>query len=214
MLRKLTILSVILAVTAASQAAFISFFTTYSGAVPGSQTVNLPKYNGTDPLVSVQLILESFAYSGSIVWDNESQTVTEVHLGIGAQVTATGPDATTLVAVPMTTGTDPAVGVDDEAGGPDFAGSDIFQLLGLTSTDSDSGFATNLALYQGADTFGVDIDAIVGTYLLAVGGSGDTQATPGTTDGKVTVIYETIPEPATMSLLAIGGVAALIRRKK
>jgi hypothetical protein len=54
----------------------------------------------------------------------------------------------------------------------------------------------------------------VATAHVAYGGAGDIQYTGGTTDGKVKVVYTTVPEPATMSLLAIGGVAALIRRRK
>ena len=213
MIRTLTILGVILAITAASQAAFIPYDVNYGTSVPGTQTVQLPKYNGSDTLIGVQLILESFAYAGSIVWDNESDTPTNVTLGIGANVTATGPDLTTLVAVPMTQGNDPSVDADND-GTVDFVGADSFFLAGGTSSDSDSTFATNLSLYEGLGMFDIDIEAIVATLHLAVGGSGDVQTTAGTTDGKVKVIYKTVPEPATMSLLAIGGVAALIRRKK
>jgi len=213
MYKSLTIAIAVLALAAVAHAGVYTHEVPYSGAVPGSQTVQLPKYNGGETLVSVQLFLESNAYAGSITWDNESAVTTDVLLGIGAKVTATAPDATTLVAVPMTTGTSLGVAADND-GGADYIGTDSFNLLGGTSSDNDNKLATNLTPYMGAGNFNVLVAAVVETTISTTGGSGVSINTPGTTDGKVKVVYTTVPEPATMSLLAIGGVAALIRRKK
>ena len=218
MYKTLTIFTALLAVSAASAGVF-PYEVTYNGSVPGSQTVQLPKYDGTETLLSVELIIESFARGGSIIWDNESEAISDVTLGIGAQVTAVGPDLTTLVAMPMHVGSQTGVGPDDEQGGPDFFGLDSFALTGGVGSDSDQANIVDplkLVLYIGAENFDVDISALLATMHTASGGAGSVHPTAGTTDGKIKVIYttENVPEPATMSLLALGGVAALVRRKK
>jgi hypothetical protein len=212
--QKLTTIIAILAITTIAHAGVYEHEVPFSGAVPGSQTVQLPKYDGSETLVSVVLFLDATAYAGSITWDNESDVLGDVLLGIGAEVTATAPDATMLVATPMTTGSQTGIGVDDELGAPDFTGTDTFTLNGGTSHDTDTKAASNFTPYMGAGMFDVDVDSTIATSHMAFGGAGNTQSTGGTTSGKIKVVYTTIPEPATISLLTIGGVAALIRRRK
>jgi hypothetical protein len=217
MFRTLIIFGVLLAIGTVARASQITHEVNYNGTVPGSETVQLPKYNGAETLTGVQLILESYARDGSITWDNESDIISLITLGIGTRARAVGPDATTLTTMPMRQQTQSNVGVDDELGAPaDFSGYDSFTVYGGIAFDQTSTNASDLTPYMGVGLFDVNITSTVAASHSARGGSGETQAIGGTTDGKVKVIYafDAVPEPATMSLLAIGGIAALVRRRK
>jgi len=217
------VLVVVLAALPAGASLFKTYDVIYGPEdVPDAgTTVSLSQFDeatfGT--LLSITLTLDATASAGSITWDNESDQETDVDLGIGGEVTAAAPSALTLVATPFQTGSATDVAADEvgESPDPDFAGPDSFSVTGGTGTDSDTDTLTNSAdfgPYKGTGTFDVDISSIVKTMVLTSGGSGDTQSTAGKTEGKVTVTYEYVPEPATLALLGLGGVATLIRRRR
>ncbi len=181
-------------------------------------TVSLQKFNPSlGTLTGIQLLLDADASAGTITWDNESTAITTVDLGIGAKVTAIAPNTLTLIAIPLQTGSGSAA-PDDETGAPDFAGDDSVTVTGGSGCDSDTANpdAADFGLYTGTDTFAVDISSILGTSVVTSGGSGTSSSQAGSYCGTVTVVYtyENVPEPATMGLLASGGVAMLIRRKR
>jgi hypothetical protein len=224
MKRAVLILTVVLASALAVQAAPIELVKTVSyGSLPiptGSPdpTVSVDQFDPSlGTLLSVKLELLSYAVNGSIEFDNESQTGGEVTLLVGGDVTATAPNALTVVTLPRQTHTG-SVGADDESGtgNADFAGSDWLPMPNsVTGFDSDSATLTNPALftpYIGTGQFNVTIVAsFVAGYLADI--SGQTQSTEGNTYGEVKVTYEYIPEPATMALLSLGGLAMLRRRR-
>jgi hypothetical protein len=164
----------------------------------------------------VTLTLAANASAGTIAWDNEALVATDVTLGIGAEVTATGLAGVTAVAVPLQT--DSAVGIAADNDGPaDFVGTDSFSVVGGSGSDSDSDvLMAGLGPYIGLGTFDVDVAAIVETFLSTTGDFGPIDPQPGATDGSVTVTYEftPVPEPSTSLLLGLGlaGLAVLRRR--
>ena len=93
----------------------------------------------------------------------------------------------------------------------------FYGALSAVKTDEQSATwpPTALGFYKGGptDTFDVLVTSNVEWSVINATGAGGGTVDPGTVDASVTVTYE-VPEPATMSLLAIGGIAALIRRKK
>ena len=107
--------------------------------------------------------------------------------------------------------------VGDGAGDYDPSPPDGMEYDGGTENDSDDGFigAAFFGAYKGTGTF--VIDAAVDQWSDFGGVSGIEYAvSPSTADGTVTVIYSwhEIPEPATMSLLALGGLAMLRRKRR
>lgn len=78
---------------------------------------------------------------------------------------------------------------------------------------SNSTWAGGLSAFEGDGQISYDLTS-VGSWVLT--GGGDVQATVAdyVTSGIMTVEYEYTPEPATMTLLALGGVAMLKRRKR
>ncbi|MFW6124999.1 MAG: choice-of-anchor E domain-containing protein [Pirellulales bacterium] len=217
------VVSLLLVVPA--QAGVITFSDTFGPtAVPfpaavGATLSLFDPSNGT--LTKVTLTLDADASGGSIAWDNEAPVSTDVTLGIGAEVTATGLAALTVVAVPLQT--DSAVGVDaDNDGAADFIGTDAFSVTGGVGSDSDSAMLVgdDVLPYIGVGTFDVTIGADVETFLSTTGGFGPIDPVPGNTEGTVTVTYEftnAVPEPSAVTLFVLGAVglgAYCLRRRK
>ncbi len=215
-----TVVIAVLLAASSAQAATVSNSNTYpSTAVPFS-TLLVP-LNQFDPalgtLTKVTLELDANASAGIIDWDNEAAIPTDVTLGIGAEVTATAPlSLFTVVAVPLQLGSALGVAADND-GAPDFVGTDSFSVVGGSGSDIQSNFTTSsLGTFIGLGTFDVTVDSLVENFLSTTGGFGPIQQTPGNSDGTVKVTYEytPIPEPVSMSLLALGGLGVLLRRKR
>ncbi|MBN1943271.1 MAG: PEP-CTERM sorting domain-containing protein [Phycisphaerae bacterium] len=164
-------------------------------------------------LTGIELQLDASASAGTITWDNESGTPTSVDLGIGAEVTAVAPNALTLIAIPLQTGSGSVL--PDSDGAPDFTGDDAFTVTGGSGSDSDTDYpgTVDFSYYTGLDTFAVSISSALETSMDTHGGSGASYSEAGTYSGMVTVIYTYVPEPATLTLLGSGAVL-LYRRKR
>ncbi|MCE5277508.1 MAG: choice-of-anchor E domain-containing protein [Planctomycetaceae bacterium] len=205
------------------QADTISYSNTYGPtAVPfGATAVALSKFNpALGTLTKVTLQLNANTSSGAIAWDNESGLLTDVDLGIGATVTAVAPlSLITVIAVPMQTGSAFGVAADNDAAA-DYIGTDSFSVTGGTGSDSKSAFTTSslgtfLATFAG-ETFDATINATLKKMISTDGGEGLNQTTAGISNGTLTVTYEytPIPEPVTMSLLGLGGLGMLLKRRR
>ncbi len=217
MKRAVLITIVLLASAAVSQAGTITHTIPYGPlAIPGNSSVFVPQYNGADQLLSIKLELISDASGGTIEWDNEDAVPGTVTLKIGATVTATAPNSVTLITIPSQSGS-AGVLADSDGTPPDYAGDDWFAVTGGTGHDEDQDTLTNQLLftpYIGGGNFTVSLSSLVFTSVETSGASGESRSVNGTTDGSIKVTYEYVPEPATMSLLAIGGIAALVRRRR
>lgn len=218
-MRKFCIVSICcLLLAGAANADTVSYSDTFGPAnVPFSETA-VASLLEFDPSIGTltKVTFELFANtsSGTIAWDNEALIASDVTLGIGAEVTAKALTALTAVAVPLQTGTS-SVDADND-GAADFIGTDSFSVTGGTGSDTDSVSTTvpaELALYIGTGSFDVLMSSGTETFLSTTGGYGPIDPVTGITDGTVKVTYTYIPEPATMSLLALGGLA-LLRRKR
>jgi hypothetical protein len=213
MLRILTTSIIVLAFAVAAQAAPLTYTVSYTGTIDSSGTIQIPKYTGTESLVKVTLEMTATATAGSVTYTSTDAEAQDVTLAIGADLTATGPtggvnpNIFVLNVIPATTASYTIAPYGSQT------------LFGGTDTDTDSADATDpptdLSFFVASlgDT-DFDVDVVSNVYWGAFAdGTGTADGTAGAVTSFVTVTYE-IPEPATMSLLAIGGIAALVRRRK
>ncbi len=203
-----------------AHAASVSYNDSYGpAAVPmaAAPLATLPLFDpALGTLLSVELTLDADAFAGSIDWDNEAGVMTDVTLGIGAEVTAVGLAGLSVVSIPLQLGSQNGVAADND-GAPDFVGTDSFSVAGGVGNDLQANtLFAGLGPYIGIGTFDTTISAVVQNFLSTTGGFGPTNPTAGQTSGTVSVTYNytPIPEPGTALLLTAGLVALGIKRQR
>ena len=217
-------LLICLSLAGASSAATVTQTEGFSGTPDFTKDLTFDAFDTSlGFLNSVYVEVEVLVTAGEFLVDNDSPTVgtVDIDFGIDAQLISGGEviipgvqaiagDSAFLVLAP------------DDGDGPPIDGSTpdgaTLSMVGLTDAD----FATitgGLALASYLDTnAGPDYVIRVDTsQFFAVSGASGIDGGFRSADaiGDVTVIYDyTVPEPTTMGLLAVGGLAALRRRKK
>ena len=213
-LRSTVLLAALMASLGTARGAVVSYDAAFGPIpvpFPSTPLVSLPLFDPSlGTLVKVTLTLDAETFAGVISWDNEAGVMTDVTLGIGAEVTATGLAGVAATAVPLQTDTGLGIAADDD-GAPDFVGADSFTVAGGVGVDSDSDELTGVGVapYVGLGFFDVFVDAIVSTFVSTTGGFGPIAPVPGVTAGLVTVTYEYItgpivPEPSTALVVGLG----------
>ena len=220
----------IAALAVQAQAATVSYSQVFSQQVPQPQldVGDLPLFDATlGTLQSVELSLDATASGGSITWDNESSIITDINLGIGAEVAATTSIGSVfnVIVVPLQSGTQDDVAADVDGvfdPVPDFVGADSFTVSGGVGSDTDSQSTSDpidLAAFTGTGNFDVFVESLLETLVGASGGFGFTDTTPGQVDGTVTVTYTydepnnpVIPVPAALPV-GLGLMGLIIARR-
>lgn len=209
----------ILATASLVQASVVSYDINYGpeAATSASHVVgSLPLFDpGLGTLTKVTLTLDSTTNSGTITWDNEAEVLSDVDLGIGAEVTVTAQSLLSAVAIPLQTSSG-TVDADNDAAA-DFIGTDAFTTIGGSGSDSGMDMSTapaTLTAFTGLGTFDVDLSSSVQTFLSTSGGFGPIDPVPGQTEGAVTVTYEYVPEPTSAAMMLLFGGVAIFRRRR
>ena len=201
---------------------------TFSGTPNLTRTFTFDEFDdlgGTLTLLSIQVLVDLEVAGGSLILDNDGEGAASGAFEFGAKGDISSSDVSLLDAAflpvtaeveALTTGAfalDPNIG--DGAGDFDPTGPDGMQIDGGIVAVGDDGFIASalFAQYTGLGTFDVDVDVVQWSEYGGVSGI-EYAVTPVTAGGEVTVIYNFIPEPATMSLLGIGALALIRRRRK
>ena len=198
------------------------------GGIPNlTDTLTFDEFDdlgGTLILLSIQVLVDLDVSGGTLTLDNDAATPASGAFEFGAKGDISSSDVSLLDAAfqpvtaeveALTTGAfalDPNIG--DVSGDFDSSGPDGMLINGGVVAVGDSGYIASALFgqYTGLGTFDVDVDVTQWSDFGGVSGI-EYAVTPLTAGGEVTVIYNYIPEPATMSLLGLGALA-LIRRKR
>ncbi len=199
----------------------------FSGIPNLTETLTFNQFDdagGTLTLQSIQVIFSLEVQGGQLVLDNDGELAASGSYEFGAKGDISSTDVSLVNAsfLPVTSELGAvhgdsfslAANIGDGAGDYDPNGPDGMEYNGSTENDSDSGYISPLVFadYIGTGTY--DIDADVTQWQDFGGVSGiEWAVNPVSASGCVKVIYNYIPEPATLSVLALGGLA-LIRRRK
>ena len=222
------VLVTLLVSTSLASAVTITQTETFSGTPNLTQTLTFDEFDdqgGALTLLSVEVSVLLNVQGGALILDNDGEQAAAGSYEFGAKGDISSTDVSLLdsafqpVTAEVQASTDGAFSLDanvgDGANDFDPTPPDGLQISGLSQSDSDFGFisTTLFSQYIGTGTFDVDADVIQWSDFGGVSGI-EWAVTPVTANGNVTVVYNYVPEPATMSLLAIGGLAVLRRRRK
>ncbi len=216
-MRKSAILLVILAFASISSALTITETLTFSFPLsPGSQILDFAQFDdasGTLQLETVTLEL-NLTEQANVTGENDSAIPGSMAVNLSGNGTASGLGLSAVVALSETT---PSASVTATDGVPD-SGTDYHDFGTVSDSGSDSDMLhyliDNLSAFIGTGTVAIDIDASGGFSISGVTDSTLKISNFGASgNAKMTYGYSTIPEPATLSILGLGGLM-LIRKKK
>ena len=223
--------AVCLLLACAASAATITQTETYSGTPNLSRTFTFDEFDdlgGTLTLVSIEVLVELNIDGGKLILDNDGDDPASGTYEFGAKSDISSTDVSLLKVVgpptepvvaelsSLTSGAfSLAAQTGDGTNDFDPTPPDGMQIDGGPLSDSDAGFiATSLhSQYIGTSTYDIDLEVLQWSDFGGVSGI-EWAVTPVSADGEVTVIYNYVPEPASMSLLGLGGLALIRRRKK
>jgi len=222
------VLVTLLVSTSLASALTLTETETFNGTPNFLRTLMFDQFDdqgGTLTLQSISVSVLLNVQGGQVTLDNDGEEVASGSYEFGGKGDISSTDVSLLdasfqpvtaeVAALTTGGFNLDANVGDGPGDYDPTPPDGMLISGTSQSDSDSGFIASslFSQYIGAGTF--DIDVSIDQWADFGGVSGiEWAVTPVTAGGEVTVVYNYVPEPATMSLLAIGGLVALRRRRK
>jgi hypothetical protein len=206
----------------AAQGATITQIVTYGGIPNFSRPLTFNQFDdlgGTLTLLSIKVIVGLDADGGRLILDNDAAGAAAGTFEFGAKAAISSVDVSLPVLGNLAAVHTEAFALDPNIGDGlndyDPSAPDGLAYNGVPETDSKSGFVApaDYGAYMGIGTYDITLDA---TQWQTFGGIGGIEwaVSPVTTSGAVTVVYTYVPEPATLSFLALGGLGLLLRRKR
>jgi hypothetical protein len=200
-----------------SSGAFAGLSSAFGPDVPNfARTISLDKYTGTDTLTDVKITLSLSIYDGQFEFDNDGSTAASVIIDLDVIAALSSADVALPAGATLAAVYDQTVNLEaddnDNNRSLDASGEDYASLnTGLnTFTVSWDVSADDFDDYVGTGTFNVGV--AVSEILNITADNGVAICTiPVLADGSVTIEYSAVPEPATIAILAFGG---LILRKR
>ena len=201
---------------------------TFSGTPNYTNILAFDKFNdqtGTRILQSIGVSIAISTDNGHLILDNdgEEDATGAFEFGASANISSTyvalinsGLQPVTAKIEAIHSGTfDLAPNIGDGLNDFDPTAPDGMQYIGGVESDSDSGFIAPVVFWQyiGTGTFNIELVVVQWQNFEGAGGV-EWAVAPVSAEGDVTIVYnyDVVPEPATMGLLALGGL--LIRRKR
>lgn len=180
---------------------------TYSGSLVFNQ------YSGSETVTQVVVRATLTANNYSMTADNEGQAQSNLSYTLGTKnITYLAPVDETRVLSATTSGTF-SLGADDGDGtGVQTDGTDWaqFTATGLETVWTKT-YTAGITGFIGSGTFNWNYEV---NSNYSVSGGPTLLVTTGTGGGQMQVTFYTIPEPATMSILAMSGLAFVVRRRR
>jgi len=227
MMRKLLFTLALLAITVSAQALVISGDDTQALPDQTNVTLQLPKFTGNlADLLSVYVVAEFRLFNAVVEVDNDSVTsgnatgkVNSSFVTFNSSATLLKTDFTSIDAgdftvveqqvFNLTPTTGDIVGQFDATLDTDYG---IFDPGTITRTDSGNIAGAVWGDYVGVGNFTIDVEASYLTGATFDGSDGYFQGSTPNGEVYAQVIYNYIPEPATMALLGLGSL--LLRKRR
>lgn len=180
-----------------------------------TDSISVPQFDpGLGTLTQIDFSLSGHV-EGSAKFESLDASPATVDMALKATITLQRPDLSSLVTVIPVANTSDNVAAFD--GTMDFGGVSGKTYTGLSGDDvlafSSPPPLADLALFTGLGSINLPVSA-TGTSIGSGAGNLITQfLTSASAEASVTYHYDPVPEPASLALLAAGGLMALRRRR-